>query len=93
MSRNLVSVGKGLKSNPQKQDGGGPGNICVGNNRRVSGDRASKKSPLGKPDSTSRQDLLTGLPSVKRSPILGKWTELLDSNMIEDGALTEGMQA
>jgi hypothetical protein len=41
----------------------------------------------------SRQDLLAGLPSIKRSPTLCKWMELLDGDMTEDSALTEVMHA
>jgi hypothetical protein len=32
-----VSIGKGLKAKPQKQDGGSSGNIHDGNTKRASG--------------------------------------------------------
>jgi hypothetical protein len=49
-----------------------------------------KRACRAMPDSTSRQDLLAGLPNAKRGPTLSKWTELLDGNMTEAGALAGG---
>jgi hypothetical protein len=92
MSKNLVSVGKGLEAKSQSR-GGTPSSSRGGDKRRMSGDGASKRSPSGKPDSASRQDLLAGLPNIKRSPTLSEWTDLLDGDVTEGGALAEGTRA
>jgi hypothetical protein len=82
---------KGLEAKNQSRDSGSPG-TRGGDKRRTSGG-ASKKSLSGKPDSTSRKDSLAGLPNVKRTPTLSEWTELLDSDVTEGGALAGGTHA
>jgi hypothetical protein len=52
MSRSLVSIGKGLEAESQSHDDGSPGGVRGGDKRQASGSGTSKKSPLGKLDST-----------------------------------------
>jgi hypothetical protein len=79
MSRNLVSIGKGLEAKPQKQDSSSTGSVRSGDKKRASGSSTSIRSLSSKSDNMSRKDLLAGLPNVKKTPTLSEWTELLDS--------------
>jgi hypothetical protein len=76
-----VSIGKGLEAKSQERDGGSPGGTCGSNKRRTSSSRASKRNPAGRPESTSKKNLLAELPNVKKSPTLSEWTELLESEI------------
>jgi hypothetical protein len=81
MSRSLASDGKGLEAKSQERDGASPGGTHGSNERGTSGSGVSKRNPAGRPESTSKKNLLAKLPNVKKSSTLSEWTELLESEI------------